>query len=272
VTHLIFGSGNLALALEHALEERRIPVSRVAFEAIDSWQLDIEFPDLRHYDVVWHCTGGRTSHARESAERSFKHNVDIPRRMLNSAEMTRLVFFSTLECAHPEYPTRPHMRQPEPLSEWQRQKLALEGSIIALDRPNTAFVRLGSLYSDSLPEQTFPGRLLRGDWVADASLSLPMNEVVPTPAEWAAEKLIQAMDRNLWNASTYTCHHLAPLGSIAAFDWAKMILGPARYFEKVVWDHTRPRVTQGGSSLDVADDHWSILWLSHFNRSSYLVE
>lgn len=273
MTHLILGSGNLALALELAMRKRGIWSVVAPFESADSWNLDVEFPDLRPFDVIWHCTGGRAREAHNAGARSWKHNVDIPRRMMDAAESARLVFFSTLDCAHPEYPTRPHMRCPEPRSEWIRQKLALESSVITLNRPNTAFVRLGSLYGEHRPLQTFPGRLLGHKWPDEAALSLPMNEVVPTPADWAAEKLIEAMDRNLWNPSTYTCHHLAPLGSIASMDWAKLIFGPRRdargYLEKVTWDETRPRVTQGGSSLDVADEHWSILWQRHFKPEAY---
>lgn len=271
--HLVTGSGNLAEALKQGLTDRGFAVAAVPFEMVDGWKSD-DFPELKDVGVVWHCTGGRHREAREDRSRSFRHNFDLPSVFMDRAPPeTRLVFFSTLECAHREYPTRPHMRNADPQSEFVRQKLALEGLVVSRNRPFSAYVRLGALYGEYRPMQCFPGRLLSEDWKESAALSLPMNEVVPTPVDWVAQSLIRTMDRNLWNASTYTCHHLAPLGSVSAFDWAKIVFGQARhsgsFFEKVTWDHTRPRIQLGGSSLDVIDEHWSSLWSLYFQREAY---
>lgn len=271
--HLVTGSGNLGCALVFGLQNRGFDVVHIPFDLVDSWTED-DFPDLKDMTVIWHCTGGRHREARKDQKRSFRHNVELPRIFMErSPYTTRLVFFSTLECAHQEYPARPHMRNPDPQSEYVRQKLMMEGLIMARNRPYSAYVRLGALYGEYQPHQTFPGRLLREEWKESAALSLPMNEVVPTPVDWVADALIRGMDRNLWNPSTYTCHHLAPLGSISAFDWAKVVFGQGRagsgFFEKVTWDHTRPRIQLGGSSIDVIDEHWSTLWAKYFQPEAY---
>lgn len=271
--HLILGNGNLALELHTSLENQGFETLLLPFEELKNWG-DASRLDFTDIGVVWSAIGGTHWHARSNKDLSFQLNVALPRYLLEHAPRdVRMVFFSTLEVAHPEMPTKPHWRTPEPQSPWASMKLALESAVVSLNRPWTSYVRLGTLYGDRRPEVTFPGRLLRSALPDDALLSIPHNEIVPTPAHWAAMMLVKSMTRNLWNPGTYTCHHLAPMGSISAFDLAKIILGTRRdrsgWLEKVTWDHTRPRRLEGGSTLDIPVEHWSNLWSIFYTPDDY---
>lgn len=267
--HLIVGSGNLALSLREELEAVTSSITQVPFDIVDAWRTN-DFPSLRGAGTIWFCTGGRHAEAKAHPNRSHRHNVDLPRIVMDRSDAgTKLVFFSTADCAHPDYPSRPDMRTPAPLNEFATQKLQLEGTIIAANRPLTACVRLSTLFSSKKPLSTMPGRLLRADW-GDIALSFPANEVTPTPAEWAAVSLILSTETNLWRDDRPTIHHLSPIGSISAHDWAKLILGGGRkYVERRHFDATRPRQHALGTTLHVATDHWSTLWPLYFKREQY---
>ncbi len=200
--HLVMGDGNLGNDLAQVLEYGGFQYAQIPFDIVDSWRSN-NFPSLKEYAVIWDCTGGKHTHVKKNSAKSHRHNLDLPRMIVDRAPTNaRLVFFFSLDCAHPEYPTKPHMRTSAPLSEFAQQKLQMEGTLIAQNRPLSAFVRLGTLYGDSRPLQCLPGALLRFEWTEEALLSLPNNEVVPTPSAWAATNLLRAMDKNLWNAST----------------------------------------------------------------------
>lgn len=275
--HLVLGSGNLAQDLCFSFESRGMAYEATGFDIVDCWRSDA-FPNLNGYETVWLCTGGRHPEAKKNYHRSHRHNVDFPRMLMDRSDPdTGLVFFSSADCADPAYPDKPHHRNPNPRNEFAMQKLALEGSVISRDRPRTAVVRLSSLYGAHSPWSTFPGRLLMSDFPEEMYLSFPQNEVTPTPTHWAADRLIEAMDKNLWNISTPTLHHLSPIGSISSHDWAKLIFGDLKskfaYLERKLWDDSRPRHTQLGTSIWLSGplDYWHHLWEKHFEREAYQV-
>lgn len=271
--HLIIGDGNLAQDLRQNLETAGISPMMVPFELADTFR-DNGFPSLKGWRHIWHCTGGRHAEAKANPQCSHRHNVTLPRIIIDRADPeARICFFSTADCAHPDHPDRPNQRASLPPNEFAQQKLHLEGLVLSQNRPGTAVVRLSSLYGLHRPETTFPGRLLSTRWPEGALISLPSNDVTPTPTDWAAHKLVQAMDRNLWNTAMATIHHLAPVGSIATIDWAKLIFGNDRkhgdYLPRRLWDDSRPRTQNIGTSLQVEAGHWFDLWAAYFKREWY---
>lgn len=279
--HLILGDGNLGKDLAGELAAVTDSVATIPFRIIDTWRSD-SMPTPHRTRTIWYCVGGRHAEAKRDPRRSARLNIEIPRMLMDRADRnTRLVFFSTADCAHPEYPSRPDHFIPKPKSEFAEQKLALEGTVKASGRPFTAVVRLSSIYGTHKPLATFPGRLLQADWGGYA-LSLPANEVTPTPSAWAAIQLIMATETNLWRDDKPTIHHLSPIGSIEAHEWAKLVFGPLRgnlaragadhgggFVDRRHYDETRPRRHALGCSLQVTSHHWSTLWTTYFQREAY---
>jgi dTDP-4-dehydrorhamnose reductase len=271
LNHLVIGQGNLAASLVEIIDQR-YSFSTVGLAQVVEWLQHNDFRALRNVDFIWCCIGGDYHHARENARQSHVLNVTLPRLIQEHADQkSRLCFISTLEACHPEYQLRPYLRTPEPTSEWVSQKCLLEAQLSSLNRPNTAYVRIGAPYGPVYPASTFPGRLLAINPQSGSALLVPRNEVVPTPTDWIAEMLVGAIDNGLWNESTYTCHHVTPTGSISAFDWSRLILSDldsSYWLDKITWDVTRPRMLVGNCTL-AKPPHWSTLWSQYYRREDY---
>jgi dTDP-4-dehydrorhamnose reductase len=278
-THLIIGRGNLGWDLQDTItqytDDRILLLSRsLGTDAANGAQL---LEDLRgeHFDTVWYCVGyGSVQEAKDQPLRSRVIHVSTPLLLARALpEHIRLVFFSSDYAADEVNPSRVDLQAAPPRSKYAQIKIDLETEIARLDRPNTAVIRVGSLYGAHKPAGTFPGKILKNCLGSRHVLRLPSNYVTPTPTPWLARVLI-ANERRLFSPDGARRHHCAPEGNVSIIDWAKIILSglvsPKRFHRQRFFDQERPAFSHLKTSFIDLDWHWYRLWQAYYKSADYM--
>lgn len=271
--NLVIGAGNLGTAITKIL----LKLNRNCTSDkpnLSRGSNEVFWANVRRSDVIWVCIGGRHQEAQKNPAAAMLLAKDFPEMLLDRArDGTQICFFSTADLADPEFPGDPNRRQLGlPRTRFAEAKTHLEELVTSSGRAGTSIVRLSTIYGTTRPLDTLPGRLLNMPW-PDLPVSLPWNEVTPTPADWAASMLIRGADNSGLFLNRPAVHHVAPIGSISAHQWAHLIMGETRshkaWAEKIVWDTKRPRVQMLGCNLAIPNDSWVDLWVQHFKREDY---
>lgn len=257
--HIVVGQGNLGWDLTKALSAREEDLYIVGRTSGWEWpgsQLD-DMIGLKP-DVVWLCVGhGGTAEANMDYSGAVSTHVGLPVDcLMRFPEETKIILFSSDHCANEKHPSNPNLHTLTPRSLFTLSKLSMENAFWFIGRPNSAVVRLGSLYGDGRPSRSFPGRLLAHN-TRPCTVPIPSNFVTPTPTEWLAETLIRRIDAIVGGAPR--CVHLAPSGSVSLPHWARLILGPKFDIEERPPSPDRPIKVGLGCSIGPTPD-WRDLW------------
>lgn len=274
--HAIIGAGNLGWDLLSELKRRGIEAAILSrsngFHVEDSVAL-MKVLTRPGFDVIWYCVGGGSiAEAISNPVESRRMLVSLPMLVAKSASPDkRLVFFSS-DYAADETDPRNSAKTGGAGTNYAALKIELENKLLAMARPNTAIVRVGSLFGTRKPAATFPGKILTNFGFNDATISLPENLVTPTPTMWLAAKLVENFDK-LFHVQQTQRHHCAPRGSVSVKDWATFILqglrGTEGYSHKASIDRSRPRLSNLGCCFAKAE-HWEAVWQHYFRRVDYV--
>lgn len=275
--HLIIGGGNLGLDLAAEIrrqgEHAELLTRANGFDIRKVPQLvrQVNRPDV---DVLWYCVGFGTVAEAKAAETTdiaeFVHYT-VPTILAKfAASHVRLVVFSSDHAADEAHADRTARHNPTPRSHYAALKVKMERTLRYFDRPQTAIVRIGSLYGVHKPQETFPGKVLRSFAGSDMIISLPENLVTPTSTMWLAWLLITHQD-SLFSDMGATLHHAAPDGNVSVRDWAIMILegvrGLSAFDQAQLFDDERPHYSALSCSIGVQRWHWHDVWKHYFRHA-----
>lgn len=283
--HLILGAGNLGISLASELQGEG---SDAVIASKNSGHIPVDVlnqNDLRalilsaEWESIWYAVGGLSvKESSENPDLAMAIHRRVPREILTSiSRKTKLVFFSTDYVADEvNEPANPEKRTLAPRSDYARIKIEFEKDVIERsNRPNTAIVRVGSLYGPHRPEFTFPGRILKAFGTTDVRIRLPSNLITPTPTAWVA-RMLKAYMGSLFSPLGARTHHCAPAGNCSVKDWAKLVLSglrdPGAFLPDEFYEDSRPHFSAMGLSFSDANAHWHDLWLQHFQLSQYLAK
>lgn len=277
--HLIFGNGNLGcdLAMTINSQENDEAVLLTRSNGYEVTLITSYWPEILAIDpdVVWYCVGfGSVKEAVADPETARAIHVNLAEHLAKRLpDGKRLILFSTDYCADHEEADNPRAQTRYSKSFYANLKIEMENLIDHFNRPQTAVIRVGSLYGHHKPDKTFPGKVLNNfAYNENQSITLPSNYVTPTPTRWAARMLVTHLDK-LTNNDHATRHHLAPLGNVSVSDWAKMILDglvdPKQFNQFLYVDQERPIWSNLKCSFAEAP-YWFRLWEEYFDREAFL--
>lgn len=282
MNHLIFGAGNLGIDLKN--EIIRQSGERRGVEVVSlSEGLDVRNPQavrdkcLSHpWDVVWYCVGyGSVAQAKENYQEAFQIYSRIPEAIASFVRPeTRVIIFSTDYVADENDPSNPQARTTNPLSEYANIRSYAENRWMLNDRPNSAIIRVGSLYGTHKPAQTLPGRLLNAfGRDTESRIRLPRNLVTPTPSLWLASILVANLDK-LTTDEGASIHHCAPKGNVSVWDWGTFVLQgirePSAFVPDEFFDEERPKISALDCDFLEQNWHWSELWKTYFKAEWFM--
>jgi dTDP-4-dehydrorhamnose reductase len=262
--HVIIGRGNLGIDLAQALSEKgheaRILTRSDGFD----WRLDI--PKLTQADFVWIAAGfGSVEQTKRDPQGAFDTHVLMPVGIASAARPeTRVIAFSSDYAADEEAPWSPGSTNTKPRSIYAVTKISMELALRALGRKNTFSVRVCSLYGDSFPSHTFPGRIL-SRYPNPGIVPLPQNRTTPTPTKWVADVLSRHLESF---DGEYRTYHCAPMGMISVAEWGRIVLGSGYQVDVTGLDPTRPLCSNLQCSFEDAPD-WLALWRLHWFQQQY---
>lgn len=256
--HLIIGKGNLGIDLKLALTKaghRAVIFTRSSgFEWPESYPAIMELNPTH----IWVTAGfGSVNECANDHAGALATHVAMPMELArNLPANVKLATFSSDYAAHELFPDDEHGVNDSPKSFYAMTKIWMERGLEWSQRPITTTFRVGSLYGQHYPERTFPGKLL-AKYPKPCSLSLPENQVVPTPTWWLAERIVFDMD-NLFHSRPKILH-MAPSDSTTTLEWGRMILGDQYDISSSGIDPLRPVKSGLGCSLGPVRD-WRLLW------------
>lgn len=272
--HIVLGAGNLGIDLVDSLRKKNgiLDVNLLS----KSGGFDVTDPNQMHamltsgiYDCIWYAVGfGSVAEAKESPNLAHLFYVKIPKVITQFANNdAKLVFFSSDYAADENQPHRPDMINPTPKSNYAFLKAQMECELFQMARPNTAIIRVGSLYGISKPLQTFPGKIIKNFSADNHFKELPQNIVTPTPTLWVSHMLAENFE-SLFSDRDVITHHCAPRGNVNIRDWGKMILDQSRIDYKLTnrcfYDDQRPIISALGCSFNPHVPHWFDLFETYF--------
>jgi len=274
--HLILGAGNLGIDIKNEVirqsgERRNVDLVSLS-EGLDVRDLNALRATLARddYDVIWYCVGqGSVQQAKDDPESARLIYGNAPKLVAASARVdAKVIIFSTDYVADENDPGNPNAVTQEFLSEYASIRAKAEQYILHANRPNTAIVRVGSLYGTHKPDKTFPGRILASfGQESDTRIRLPRNLVTPTPTLWLASVLVSNLER-MFNAEETVIHHCSPLGNVSVWDWATFVLKgirePSAFSHDEFFDEERPKISALGSTFLETNWNWFELWQTYF--------
>lgn len=256
--HVIIGKGNLGIDLKLALNKHGhhavILTRSGGFEWPESYPHLMELKPTH----VWVTAGfGSIGECANDFAGALATHVAMPLDMARFLpDKCKLGFFSSDYVAHEDYPNQVACYAEKALTFYAMSKMWMERGLEWMDRPFTSVFRVCSLYGQHYPERTFPGKM-RARFPEPCALSLPENEVTPTPTWWLAERLASNLD--YWFSPGMSFHHVAPSTNTTTMEWGSRILGPNYAITSAGIDPLRPaKSALGDSSGGKAD--WSVLW------------
>jgi len=284
--HIVIGNGNLGQDLKLELEKRGHRVLLVSNSTGFNWPRHSFNEQVeRRYGLkkslttaVWCAVGsGSVERAEINYEYALQMNVMLPLHLMDVLnEDTRLILFTS------DYAMTSvdHIRSLYALS-----KKHMEDMVHLSRRGNTRMYRVGSLYGNHKPVETFPGKVMSNARKLNHGqrLNVPMNPCHPTPTDWLAKQLVDHQDR-IWMGSA-VCD-VFPRGLPMLADWAGDVIGhhlvqlvdkdpkrPSDYPYSL--NNTRGPEDFGGGNVN--PDGWQHLWLDRaeeFKKSaqSFLIE
>lgn len=270
----MIGAGNLGVDLAdelrkiHGILDVNLLSKASGFDVTDPVQMEAMLTSVV-YDAIWYAVGfGSVAEAAKYPEMAHLFHVKIPNTIARFADKeSKLIFFSSDYAADENQPHRPDIINPTPRSNYAFLKAQMECELIQFDRPNTAIVRVGSLYGLYKPLNTFPGKIIKNFSDSDSWKELPQNSVTPTPTLWAAHMLARNFDL-LFSKRGTKAHHCAPRGNVNIRDWGKMILDQSRIDYKLTnrcfYDDQRPIISALGCSFNPHVPHWFDLFETYF--------
>lgn len=274
--HLIFGAGNLGIDLKNEIirqgGDRRAVTTVSLADGLDVRDRDEVLRALSkdEFDVIWYCVGqGSVNQAKENRNDAALIYGAAPRLIVERAPRNaKVILFSTDYVADEEHPDNPNETTQNPLSLYASIRRDAETFILRSNRPNTAVVRVGSLYGTHKPDKTFPGRILASFGKdSETRIRLPQNLVTPSPTLWLASILVTNLDK-LFDSENATKHHAAPLGNVSVWDWGTFVLKgirePSAFSRDEFFDEERPKISALGCSFLEQNWHWSELWKTYF--------
>lgn len=272
--HIVLGAGNLGIDLVDSLRKKNgiLDVNLLSksggFDVTDPNQMNAMLTS-GIYDCIWYAVGfGSVAEAKESPNLAHLFHVKIPKVITQFANKdAKLVFFSSDYAADENQPHRPDMINPTPKSNYAFLKAQMECELFQLERPNTAIIRVGSLYGISKPMQTFPGKIIKNFSDGFCYRELPQNIVTPTPTLWVSHMLAENFE-SLFSDRGVITHHCAPRGNTSIRDWAIMILERTkidyRLTNRVFYDESRPYFSNLDCSFQKNVPHWADLFETYF--------
>jgi hypothetical protein len=280
--HVILGAGNLGKDL--LLELNKIPGACPEILSQSRGTSFSEYKNLfaeiksRAPSVLWVPVGGGSVQESKAPsvyrQKSLYLNEHLPIALNEDVPTAcRIVFFSTDYAANETEPGNPLLQSENPRSEYAKQKIRMEKTILEANKPNRAIVRVTSLYGIHKPEKTFPGKILRNFTNRFDKIVLPVNRVTPTPTRWLASVLSQNLNALLCEKKTLI-HHCAPNGNVTVAEWGRLVLDGVRDLRDVARDdcridEERPPFSALGCSF-TAVHHWYELWNIYFKREHYM--
>jgi dTDP-4-dehydrorhamnose reductase len=262
--HYVIGAGNLGMSLYKRLIETGCEAELLS-KSTGYNILDVERNDSFYTDpssTIWYCLGyGSVEQAKENPEQAMFFHFDQPYQLLFQARGS-LIFFSSDYAADEYRPDDSLRNSPNPRSAYARLKIMLEMSVIALARPRTTIIRVGSLYGTHKPLNTFPARIIANRQEVEAK-GLTANFVTPTPTDWLADKLVWNFKKIISDDGP-TIHHCAPAGGVTIAEWGSLVLG--KNVKGPRYDNERPMYSSLGCSFaDFSHYSWRDLW-SEFGK------
>lgn len=244
--HAIIGNGNLGNALAKEIikngEDFKI------FSTTTGWKYPAsDLTKIHDFmpDHVWLTVGAGSVEQAQADYKPFsdlhiKLPVDLAQQ-LNSA--VHLHLFSTDYCAG------------EPKSLYALSKRHMEDAIALLNRPKTFIYRVGSLYGTFKPHKCFPYKLKRNA-VSGKTITLPVNQICPTPVDWLTTELIH--QHQCWTFGCKDGHPISvsPTGCTTVKEFGELILG--RPLESSGLDPKRPEIYTNEPL--VKTQTWRYLW------------
>lgn len=254
---LVIGKGNIGMDLA-ALS----PGSRI-FTRSDGF----EWPEHMHWIEGFKPThifitagAGSVNEGKANFPAMIQTHLSLPLDLARlMPKETKLCFFSTDYVADPWQPDKPYEQINEPKSLYAMSKLWMEQALLHMDRPNTAIVRVTSVYGHHFPERGLPGKL-RFRNPDPCRIDLPQNWITPTPSWWIAKILLNNMDQ-LFTKKT-VIHHCAPKGGVTVAVFGSKVLGPNYTVMSKGFDNERPSQSRLGCTL-TDPPSWEDLWNSH---------
>jgi len=280
--HVVLGAGNLGTDLADELRKKQGILDVCLLSKSNGF--DVTDPNQMHamltsgiYDCIWYAIGfGSVAEAKKYPDTAHLFHVRIPKAIAALADKNaKLVFFSSDYAADENQPHRPDIINPTPRSSYAFLKAQMEIELQQINRPNTAIIRVGSLYGFKKPTETFPGKIIKNFTDAATFRELPSNVVTPTPTLWLANMLSLHFEK-LFSEHNTTMHHCAPRGNATIRDWAILILEKAKVDYKLTnrefFDSERPQFSGLGCSFTKAVHHWHDLFEAYFKPRWYAVQ
>lgn len=143
-------------------------------------------------------------------------------------------------------------------------KRTMEELLESYGRKHSRVYRVQSLYGWHKPMKTFPYKLMKNH-PQPGRLTLPPNEIVPTPTSWLAKTLLDNLDK-LTKYPYHNVFSLAPNDKTTACEWAQLILGDKYEVEPGDYDKDRPINTFSGCDILDNVETWRDLWDSNWNN------
>jgi len=256
--HVIVGKGNLGMDI--MLEAKKLGHSAVMLTQSAGFKFPESMPYVQELkpDYVWITSGaGSVEAAKKNFAQVVETHLTMPMKFLEMMPShVNICLFSSDYVSDEDDPSNPNRCTQKPRSLYALSKLWMEQAVKMVGRPNTAVVRVGSLYGAHFPERGLPGKL-HSRFPTPCEVQLPLNYVVPTTTNWIAEVLLRNTTKLFTN--TPTMHHCAPLGGTTVMSWGKRILGEGYTVNSKGFDYDRPLHSGLGCTLEVPP-RWEDLW------------
>lgn len=219
MVHVVLGKGNLGMDLLNQLTAEK----REAYMASRStgWELInfVEEINKLHAEkntdfTIWNCIGGGSVEWADKHKAEAHHSLyEIPTYLAdNLADKIRLVHFSSDYALEPE------------LSYYAYLKAHAEQAMVDTDKPNTIIMRVTSLYGEHFPDRSLPIKLMVNA-KKQGRLTLPTNEICPTPTDWLAWLTPEFVDQGIDDSTQIV--EVKPEGSCEVYEFGKKVIGPS---------------------------------------------
>lgn len=210
--HAILGNGNLGNSLAKEFVKRNHEFH--IFSASTDWKYPSEgLIKIHDYlpDHVWTTVGaGSVEQANTNFVPFSDLHIRLPMELAQSLNAgITLHLFSTDYCAVPAQ------------SLYALSKQCMEEAVQMTGRAKTYIYRVGSLYGTNRPQKCFPYKIKKAS--LNKKIKLPLNCVSPTPVDWLAKTLVDAIDTDTFKPLSPTL--VCPKDCVTVKGWGELILG-----------------------------------------------
>lgn len=253
--HIVLGSGNLG---KHLSEQFNCPVVSKSSGHDFMGDLNREVQRLKGYkfEYLWCTVGaGSVGEAKKNFHPFVQLHLSLPVALNEAFPDAKIITFSSDYVACPFQPEDPNLSAP--MSLYAYSKSWMEDYIRMANNDNIRAIRVGSLYGNHKPQTTFPGRL-RARYPSPQEVSLPPNQVTPTPTKWLASVLSENYSKLF--EGNLRIHHLAPEDPIQILKWGQWVLGKKYSYKTSPPDFERPQVSNLQNTLGLVAPSCEELW------------